>query len=84
MVQIFKTVEIDGQVWLAENLNYEIKGSDCYDEDPVKCEQYGRLYTWEAAKKAAEMIPGWKLPTDQDWIKLETFLQIRSTDNKFF
>lgn len=45
-------------------------GEGCwfYDNDPKHGGKYGRLYTWEAAKKACP--PGWRLPTDEEWKNL--------------
>ena len=50
---------------MAENLDIEVEGSFCYDNDPENCKKYGRLYTWEAAKKACPK--GWHLPSDAEW-----------------
>ena len=37
--------------WFAENLNYAVDGSWCYDDDPSNCETYGRLYSmWTTFK----------------------------------
>lgn len=68
-LQVYRTIRIDGVVWLAQNLNYEAEGSRCYNDDPDMCEIYGHLYDWSTAMNG--LCPtGWKLPSTNDFQNL--------------
>jgi len=58
-------VTIGSQVWMSRNLDVNVPGSKCYDNDPTNCAKYGRLYTWDAAMSACPS--GWRLPNNDDW-----------------
>jgi len=68
--QNYRTIEIGGLTWMADNLNYASDGSRCYGDDASNCAVYGRLYDWGAATEACP--DGWRLPDNDDWYNLLT------------
>jgi uncharacterized protein (TIGR02145 family) len=68
----YKTVKIDKQTWMAENLAYNAPESRCYEDNITYCNKYGRLYNWTTAKKACPK--GWHLPSQAEWAALDNFV----------
>jgi uncharacterized protein (TIGR02145 family) len=66
----FGEVQIGTQIWAAKNLNCNVEGSKCYDNDPTNCTKYGRLYDWSTALTICPS--GWHLPSNADWDALMT------------
>jgi len=80
--KIYKTIKIGTQTWMAENLNYNAKGSKCYNNEPAKCAQYGRLYDW---KTALNVCPsGWHLPSYAEYETLDDFAGGKEVAGKKF
>jgi len=80
--ETYETVIIGSQTWFKRNLNYDVKGSKCYNNDRENCEKYGRLYDWATAMKVCPS--GWHLPSDADWDKLLYYVDGKSSTNSHY
>ena len=68
----YLTIDMSGQIWMAENLNYNTANSWCYDDETFNCGIYGRLYNWEVAINSCPA--GWHLPTETEWTAFTDYL----------
>src|SRR4029434_5532002 len=58
----------DGKRWTTRNLDLNTVPSYCYEDAESNCRRYGRLYTWESARRVCQSLgDGWRLPTDDEW-----------------
>lgn len=79
---VLEEVTIGNQTWLAKNLAIDDEQGGIY----TKTVNYGQgdvieyYYTWDAAKRVAESISGWHLPTYDEWNTLVT--TVDSNGNK--
>jgi len=53
----------DGKQWTTQNVDVKIMSSYCYKDAEINCHQYGRLYTWESARRVCQSLGNrWRLP----------------------
>lgn len=74
----YRTVKIGNTTWLADHLRHHVAGSRYYHDDSISLKLYGRLYDHSMALKAVP--PGWHLPTDKEYMELESELGISQNE----
>ena len=50
---VYRVIEIGEQLWMAQDLMYEIVIQQCFDESVNDCAKYDGLYSWSAAMDSA-------------------------------
>ena len=60
----YQLKQIGGKLWMAQDINYSVANSECYNEQEANCNTNGRLYTYNAAQKACPL--GWHIPTREE------------------
>jgi hypothetical protein len=79
----YKLVRIGEQVWMKSNMQFRVKDhSWAYDDNLTNRVQFGYLYDWEGAQQACP--PGFHLPTDEEWMDLESFPGISGSPSAVF
>jgi uncharacterized protein (TIGR02145 family) len=73
--QKYRIAQIGTQTWMVENFKYKTSGSWCYENAKSNCDEYGLLYSHDAAMTCAP--EGWHLPTEQEFKSLLDFLAAR-------
>ena len=73
--KIYKTIEINNRVWMAQNLNYDTTGTYCYNDIEENCERYGRFYSYYASDySSVQTCPqGWEIPDTLTYRSLQNF-----------
>ena len=84
--RVYKTIDIWGQTWMAENLDYrdsvakpELEGNRwCYGNEAEQCDAYGSFYSCELSSQVCPA--GWHLPSISEWFELYNFIVLMGGD----
>ena len=84
-----RSTQIGDMIWMTENLRIPHRDAQCFKGYDYQgrhwtyenmCQKFGRLYTIEAALEIADRIPGWHLPSDEEWSELERLLGMSESE----
>lgn len=81
---VYRTVNIGNQIWLAENLRAtkfqdgsKVSTGFIPNDDENTLLKYGRLYDWSDVADKRNLCPdGWRVASDEDWQALERSIGI--------